>query len=312
MSEKNNQSSMDILSELPEGFDNASVPADKAETPQPKTSIKKNLPRKRASRNSGTATTAEKTEKTEEAATALPTWSEEELANGADDKKEDSFFDILSFSGKNKQEPSAKSEEFEATKFSVTDSAELKLPKQEEPAKDTAVKKEEQTAAPTKAPKKKKSFDIVQAGLKITQHSDHAKLIFILCMILLAPIALLVTLAVLLLFLAAGALTVLAAGVMAITVLAVVVIGVIVAMVGIAYGAIILMTGEGFSAVVGQYEMGLGIAIAGITVVVSALLYSGITDLVPYLFKKMGKLFKFLVKKTKNLIVRLYKYSTQL
>ena len=101
-------------------------------------------------------------------------------------------------------------------------------------------------------------------------------------------------------------------GIMSIAILLVVTLGVLLSFVGVAYGAINLLTGEGFDVVIGQYELGLGTAIAGITIIVSALLYSGVTDLVPFIFKKMGQFFKFLVKKVKKLIVWLYRYSTQL
>ena len=152
----------------------------------------------------------------------------------------------------------------------------------------------------------------MQIGVRISERNEHAKLIFILSMILLSIPAIAIALAVLVLFALASAATLLILGIMSIAILLVVTLGVLLSFVGVAYGAINLLTGEGFDVVIGQYELGLGTAIAGITIIVSALLYSGVTDLVPFIFKKMGQFFKFLVKKVKKLIVWLYRYSTQL
>ena len=114
------------------------------------------------------------------------------------------------------------------------------------------------------------------------------------------------------LFVAAFALTLLLAGVMGLALIAVVGAGVVLSFVGSAYGLISILTEEGFALVAGQYELGLSLAIAGITIIASALLYSGMTDLVPYIVKKLGQFFVYLFKKVKKLIIWLYKYSTQL
>ena len=94
--------------------------------------------------------------------------------------------------------------------------------------------------------------------------------------------------------------------------LGIVAVGVVLSLVGAAYGVINMLTAEGLAMVAGQYELGLSLAIAGVTIIVSALLYSGITDLIPYIIKKLGQFFTFLIKKVKKLITWLYKYSTQL
>ena len=163
-----------------------------------------------------------------------------------------------------------------------------------------------------KEPKKKKSEKLVKEGLALSEHNEHAKLIFILSMILLTPIAVVVALCVIALFVAAFALTLLLAGVMGLALIAVVGAGVVLSFVGSAYGLISILTAEGFALVAGQYELGLSLAIAGITIIASALLYSGMTDLVPYIVKKLGQFFVYLFKKVKKLIIWLYKYSTQL
>ena len=170
------------------------------------------------------------------------------------------------------------------------------------------------SAKTNKTPSNKKSAasSLVKQNVKASEHNAHAKLIFIISMILLTPLALLVALAVIALFLAVLFVTLIAGGVMAIVMVGAVAAGVLFSCVGSAYGAINLLTGEGFELVTGQYELGLGLAIAGITIVACALLYSGITDLVPFIFRKCGQLFKFLVKKVRQLIRWLYQYSTQL
>ena len=162
------------------------------------------------------------------------------------------------------------------------------------------------------AKKQKKSEKLVKDGLSISDHNEHAKLIFILCMILFTPLALVVALAVIALFLIVLAFTLLVGGVMGIALIGIVAAGVVLAFVGAAYGLISMLTAEGFALVAGQYELGLSLAIAGVTIILSALLYSGITDLVPFIIKKLGQFFKFLAIKVKKLISWLYKYSTRL
>ena len=61
-----------------------------------------------------------------------------------------------------------------------------------------------------------------------------------------------------------------------------VVAGVVLSLTGITYGLIQLVSQEGFALLAGRYELGLGLAIAGVTVVLSALLYSGATGLIPF------------------------------
>ena len=160
--------------------------------------------------------------------------------------------------------------------------------------------------------KKKTSEKLVKQGVTFGSHGEHAKLIFVLCMILLAPLAFVVSLAVVLLFAAAFALTLFLGGVFGLGLLGIVAVGVVLSLVGAAYGVINMLTAEGFAMVAGQYELGLSLAIAGVTIIISALLYSGITDLIPYIIKKLGQFFTFLIKKVKKLITWLYKYSTQL
>lgn len=372
MSQKNDQISEKILSDLLMNFDNAEsakqppikADAEKAtesKTPQtPKSEAtkntetnkakasrdsalqntdkqaeQKNVPKKKASKNANTPSQkpsvtdlskeAPKKETSSERITISEPAKELQAPVKGDSKKKasssavrdattDPYWDVLSFSNDKAKEQPASQKSFEATKFSLADSAELKTAKKEAVADGNSAKnKTEEKETKTKKTKKtKKSLNLVEIGVRISERNEHAKLIFIISMILLAPFALLIALSVLLLFAVAIVATLLATGIMSIAVLGVVVVGVLLSLVGVAYGAINLLTSEGFAVAVGQYELGLGIAIAGITIVVSALLYSGITDLVPFLFKKMGQLFKFLAKKTKKLIVWLYKYSTQL
>ena len=97
------------------------------------------------------------------------------------------------------------------------------------------------------AKKQKKSEKLVKDGLSISDHNEHAKLIFILCMILFTPLALVVALAVIALFLIVLAFTLLVGGVMGIALIGIVAAGVVLAFVGAAYGLISMLTAEGFA-----------------------------------------------------------------
>ncbi|MBQ8911172.1 MAG: hypothetical protein IJY89_01215, partial [Clostridia bacterium] len=224
--------------------------------------------------------------------------------------EDDFFFDLLSFSRNTDRAAEPEQINIDDVAASISSGPAPDSPLPTEAFENKAPVNEEVASAPQK--KKKKKSDLVKNDVKISEHNQHAKLIFIISMILLFLPALAVVLAVLALFVIAAAATLLALGVMSVAIVAVVVVGVLLAMVGAAYGAVNLLTGEGFAVVAGQYELGLGVAIAGVTIIVSSLLYSGVTDLVPYVFKKMRQLFMFLAKKVKKLIVWLYKYSTQL
>lgn len=180
--------------------------------------------------------------------------------------------------------------------------------KTQKSAKNEALEKGEKK----KSKKAGKSDKLVKEGVVANERNEHAKIIFIVSMILLTPLALVIALAVVILFIAALLLTLLIGGIMGIALTGIVGAGVVLSFVGIAYGTINLLTAEGFALAAGQYELGLGLAIAGITIIISALLYSGMTDLVPFVVKKLGQFFKFLAKQIKRLVKWIYKYSTQL
>ena len=91
-----------------------------------------------------------------------------------------------------------------------------------------------------------------------------------------------------------------------------VVAGVVLSLTGITYGLIQLVSQEGFALLAGRYELGLGLAIAGVTVVLSALLYSGATGLIPFVMKKIFCFFRFVFLKLKAQMRRLYEYCTQI
>ncbi len=187
----------------------------------------------------------------------------------------------------------------------------------EKTEKTEKTQKSEKNEALEKGEKKKskkagKSDKLVKEGVVANERNEHAKIIFIVSMILLTPLALVIALAVVILFIVALLLTLLIGGIMGIALTGIVGAGVVLSFVGIAYGTINLLTAEGFALAAGQYELGLGLAIAGITIIISALLYSGMTDLVPFVVKKLGQFFKFLAKQIKRLVKWIYKYSTQL
>ncbi len=166
------------------------------------------------------------------------------------------------------------------------------------------------------SPSKKPSRSGGQEGLKKEKIApeekwSHAHIATVVCMCLLIPAALVAVLAVVAVFAALFILFALLAGAMSIMLIAVVIAGVVLALVGTTYGAINLLTGSGFALITGQYELGLGLAITGITIIVSALLYSGVTGLVPFLCKKLWIFAKFLSKKLKKLVLWIYKFSTQ-
>ncbi len=203
------------------------------------------------------------------------------------------------------------------------DSSEVKLPKPFSKKENTPEKKDSPgKTSPQRAKVAPKSTVIEKKSLKtkllakpsisFNERSGSAKAVFIICMCLLAPSALLLGLAVSILFIALFGGCLLFAGIMAILLFVTVLAGVTLALVGVTYGIISLLTTSGFHAIAGQYELGLGIAISGITVIVSALLYSGITGLAPFLFVKVWKLCKFVFKKCKELILFVYKRCTQL
>ncbi len=66
-----------------------------------------------------------------------------------------------------------------------------------------------------------------------------------------------------------------------------------VALVGIGYGLITIMT----NIPVGLYELGMGVFVAGMTMLVGVLIYNAAIRFVPWIMRKLRVLFKFIIKK---------------
>ncbi|MBQ9468166.1 MAG: hypothetical protein IJU52_04080 [Clostridia bacterium] len=158
--------------------------------------------------------------------------------------------------------------------------------------------------------KKKQNLNIVKE--EKNQTSSSAKALFIVCMILSAPFVLIVLTAAFMIFALLFTAAILLAGVLAIALIALVVAGVVLALTGITYGLIEMVSKTGFAFYAGQYELGLGLAITGITIILSSLLYAGATSFVPFLIKQLGRLIRFLWTKLKGLFKKVYDYSTHL
>ena len=144
------------------------------------------------------------------------------------------------------------------------------------------------------------------------RRNTSEKIVFILCMVLLAPLVLTLFTAVFLIFVFSFFLTFAVAGGLVLALVLLVVAGVVLSLTGITYGLIQLVSQEGFALLAGRYELGLGLAIAGVTVVLSALLYSGATGLIPFVMKKIFCFFRFVFLKLKAQMRRLYEYCTQI
>ena len=177
-----------------------------------------------------------------------------------------------------------------------------------------AIKAERRSEKKSKTSGKKSSRDVIDVKdtVKPKTTSDSAKTIFIVSMCLLAPFALLLVLAIVLLFAFLFTAAILLAGVLALALVILVVAGVVLALTGITYGLIQMVSKSGFSFYAGQYELGLGLAITGITLILASLLYAGATAFVPFIVKQLGRLIKFLAKKIKEFFKKIYRYSTQL
>lgn len=146
----------------------------------------------------------------------------------------------------------------------------------------------------------------------VRQRNTSEKVVFILCMVLLTPLVLTLFSAVFLIFVFSFFLAFALAGGLVLALVLLVVAGVVLSLTGITYGLIQLVSQEGFAILAGRYELGLGLAIAGVTVVVSALLYSGATGLIPFVMKKIFCFFRFAFLKLKVQMRRLYEYCTQI
>lgn len=90
--------------------------------------------------------------------------------------------------------------------------------------------------------------------------------------------------------------------------LGVVCAGAAISLVGIIYGIIQLST----AVPIGLYEIGIGVIVAGITMLVGILIYNFAIRLMPILFKLVWKLFKYVMKKLKELFNFLRKECAKL
>ena len=183
-----------------------------------------------------------------------------------------------------------------------------KKEKKEKKAKDAKADKEK------KAEKDKKSKDKIALvdNVKPRKTSRLSKFVFILSMCLIIPFALLLILSLILIFALIVTAAILIAGVLGLALVVLVVIGVVLALTGIISGLIEIFTKSDFAFYAGLYELGLGLSITGITIVVSSLLYSGASALVPFVSRQLVRLFKFIGRKIKELVKKIYKYSTSL
>ena len=164
-----------------------------------------------------------------------------------------------------------------------------------------------------KAPQKRKKEDKRSIKKDETKASSgSARTVFIVCMIILSPIILVLSLAVILLFALVFTAAILIAGILALALIALVVAGVVLALTGITYGLIQMVSKSGFAFYAGQYELGLGLAITGITIILSSLLYAAATNFIPFIVKQLGRLLKFMWKKVKELFKKVYNYSTRI
>ena len=162
-------------------------------------------------------------------------------------------------------------------------------------------------------PVKKKEVGVaVKDQVKPKETSDSAKTLFIVSMCLLAPFALIILIVLFLIFALLFSAALLLAGALALGLVALVVAGVVLALTGITYGLIEMVSKSGFAFYAGQYELGLGLAITGITIILSSLLYTGATTLVPFIIKQLGKLIRFLAGKVKAFFKKIYAYATRL
>ena len=187
----------------------------------------------------------------------------------------------------------------EDKKSKVNNTEENALPIFEADEKSSAKKEKVKDKGP--AQKKKENGALTEPGQ--SQKTGKEKTIFIVCACLLSPIVLFLLLIIVLFFLALFGGIVLVAGAMALLLIALVAAGTVLAIVGVVYGVGLILTGDGIEALAGQYELGIGITVTGVTTILSVLLYSGITDLVPFLIKKVAVFLRFVFKKLKELAV---------
>lgn len=195
----------------------------------------------------------------------------------------------------------------EDKKSKINNTEENVLPIFEADEKLSAKKEKVKDKEPTR--KKKESPALAEFGQ--SPKIGKEKTIFIVCACLLSPVVLCLLLIIVLFFLALFGGIVLVAGAMALLLIALVAVGAILAIVGIVYGIGLILTGDGIEAIAGQYELGIGITITGVTTILSVLLYSGITELVPLLIKKTAVFLRFVAKKLKELVVLIYRRSTK-
>lgn len=171
---------------------------------------------------------------------------------------------------------------------------------------ETPAKKADKTSGKEPAGDKK----LVKKSSASKEKTQQEKSLFILAMCLVAPFALILAVLIVAVFLVLFLVCAAVMGAFALALVAIVAAGVLLAVFGITYGVATMITGSGFTAVAGQYELGLGLLIAGVTIIISALLYSGITALVPFVAKKLWKLLTLIFKKLKDLVVGVYKRAT--
>lgn len=90
--------------------------------------------------------------------------------------------------------------------------------------------------------------------------------------------------------------------------IAVVCVGTVLSLVGIIYGIIQISS----ALPVGLYEIGVGVAVAGVTMCIGILIYNFAIRLVPIFFKLVWKLFKYVLGRLKELFNYLRKESAKL
>lgn len=138
-------------------------------------------------------------------------------------------------------------------------------------------------------------------GDGIDSVNPHPNLLFAALLVLMAPVGLLIlggaSIGFLSVFLALAAVIILTVG----AIIVVVAAGSLVSVASLLYGATQILSPPRYA---GIHEIGLGLLIAGITILVSVILYNIAIRLVPYIYAKLISFIKFTLKQLKKLFVK--------
>ncbi len=148
---------------------------------------------------------------------------------------------------------------------------------------------------------KKKRGALLSFGDGISSENEHPNLLFAALLVMLAPVGILAIAAAFAGFL--GVFLVLAASIIGIiaVIIAVVAAGSLVSVASLLYGATQIISTPRF---VGIHEIGLGLLVAGITILVSVILYNIALRLVPFIYSKLISFIFFCIKKSKVIFIK--------